>query len=177
MRAAAEHCRRRSTAIDVVAAFLDHDAPDLATAAAASDDDVVVVPLLLSSAFHARVDVPAAVAAPAPQVSCSRRCRPPAVGCSTPCSAPLLGPAVVVAAGTRVDEERAALRGRRRGRRGTHRRGRRRRLRHRPGAQDRRDPRPGATVVPWLLAPGRLLDRVRLSAAAHRVPCSATGCS
>ncbi|MDX6273567.1 MAG: hypothetical protein QOJ92_777 [Frankiales bacterium] len=45
--------------------FLDHDVPSLPSAlleAASVADEVVVVPLLLSSGFHAKVDVPAAVA-------------------------------------------------------------------------------------------------------------------
>lgn len=40
-----------------VAAFLDHDEPTLATAVRAGES-AVVVPLLLSSAYHERVDVP-----------------------------------------------------------------------------------------------------------------------
>ena len=47
-------------------AFLDLSAPDLTEAAAALDGDrAVVVPLLFAQAFHARVDVPEAVAAAA----------------------------------------------------------------------------------------------------------------
>lgn len=50
----------------VTVAFLDHASPDLseAVAKAAADgaEEVVVVPLLLSDAFHAGVDVPAAAA-------------------------------------------------------------------------------------------------------------------
>jgi sirohydrochlorin ferrochelatase len=45
-------------------AYLDFDAPHLATVLAdRADDRVVVVPLLLSSAYHARTDVPGIVAA------------------------------------------------------------------------------------------------------------------
>ena len=51
----------------VTVAFLDHATPDLseAVARAAADgaEEVVVVPLLLSAAFHAGVDVPAAATA------------------------------------------------------------------------------------------------------------------
>ena len=45
-------------------AFLDHDLPDLATAAEFSQkrDGALVVPMLLSTAFHARFDVPKAMA-------------------------------------------------------------------------------------------------------------------
>lgn len=50
----------------VVVAFLQHDGPDLtaacSTLARAGHRDVVVVPMLLTPAFHARVDVPNAVA-------------------------------------------------------------------------------------------------------------------
>ena len=50
----------------VTVAFLDHAAPDLAEAvtlaALEGADEVVVVPLLLSDAFHAGLDVPEAVA-------------------------------------------------------------------------------------------------------------------
>lgn len=50
----------------VVAAFLQHDGTDLTAActalARAGHHDVVVVPMLLTPAFHARVDVPNAVA-------------------------------------------------------------------------------------------------------------------
>jgi sirohydrochlorin ferrochelatase len=58
-RAAARLATR--TGSPVIAAFLDHEQPDLAQAVATVDDDVVVLPLLLSSAYHAKVDVPAAV--------------------------------------------------------------------------------------------------------------------
>lgn len=45
-------------------AFLDHDLPDLATAVEVSGkkEGTLVVPLLLSTAFHARFDVPRAMA-------------------------------------------------------------------------------------------------------------------
>lgn len=45
-------------------AFLDHDLPDLATAVEISGkkEETLVVPLLLSTAFHARFDVPKAMA-------------------------------------------------------------------------------------------------------------------
>jgi sirohydrochlorin ferrochelatase len=53
--------------LDVRVAFLDLSAPRLADVLAAvhadGHDDVVVVPLLLGSAYHARVDIPGALAA------------------------------------------------------------------------------------------------------------------
>lgn len=58
--------RAREPGLDVRAAFLDLSAPrlpDVLTALAADGHrDVVLVPLLLGSAFHARVDLPALVA-------------------------------------------------------------------------------------------------------------------
>lgn len=163
-------------ALPVSVAFLDHELPDLTSAVQAGrdcdpDDHVVILPLLLSSAFHARVDVPAAV--DALPVSSSRQ-----VSLLNPLGHPAqllddlliraAGPCVVVAAGTRVDEERdvfvAAV-----------------------SASSRRTgifalatfatgPGPrledvvlagSATVIPWLLAPGRLLDAIKSAGAAH----------
>jgi sirohydrochlorin ferrochelatase len=172
VRAAADQVAGRLHGVDVVAAFLDHDTPVLADAVggSGSSDDVVVLPLLLSAAFHARVDVPAAVAA------LDRRVR-----LLEPLGHPRLvldallgevvdgGAAVVVAAGTRVDAERAAFAeavaasaartgvtayaafatG--------------------PGPSLADALVPGAAVVPWLLAPGRLLDAVRAEAWGHEV--------
>lgn len=154
-----------SAGFPVVGAFLDHDAPRLDAAVASADayDDVVVLPLLLSSAFHARVDVPAAVSAlPRPVTLLDPLGHPPAV-----LDAALLragAACVVVAAGTKVDDERAAFAdavaassartgvpasvafatG--------------------PGARLVESPA-GTVVVPWLLAPGRLLDSVLAAAA------------
>jgi sirohydrochlorin ferrochelatase len=126
-----------------------------------------VLPLLLSTAFHARVDVPAAVAAldrtvdlldpighpPQALDALLRRCA---------------GPTMLVAAGTRIDEERHAFaHAVARAAAGTHvpavpayatGPGRRLADTTRPGA---------ATVVPWLLAPGRLLDAIHQSARHH----------
>ncbi len=62
VRAAASAVAAR-TGLDVVAAFLDHDEPSRGGAVGGHDGDVVVLPLLLSSGFHARVDVPEAGAA------------------------------------------------------------------------------------------------------------------
>jgi len=156
----------------VTAAFLDHDVPRLAesVADAARDDDVVVLPLLVSTAFHARVDVPAAVAALPRSVSLLDPIGHPAEVLEE-----LLrrggGPSVVMSAGTTVDSERAAFAdavaaaswrtgvpavaayatG--------------------PGPRLAEIAVPGRTlVVPWLLAPGRLLDVVLGDA-------SAAGCA
>lgn len=49
------------TAIDVRLGWLDHEQPDLATAAdqaGAGTEPVVVVPLLLAAGYHVRVDIP-----------------------------------------------------------------------------------------------------------------------
>jgi sirohydrochlorin ferrochelatase len=58
--------RAREPALDVRAAFLDLSAPRLpdvlSTLAAQGHREAVIVPLLLGSAFHARVDLPALVA-------------------------------------------------------------------------------------------------------------------
>lgn len=58
--------RDAAPGLDVRAAFLDLSAPRLPDVLAAvhadGHDDVVVVPLLLGSAYHARVDIPGAVA-------------------------------------------------------------------------------------------------------------------
>lgn len=66
--AAARELARRTaqeSGTTVVAAFLQHDQPDLTAQcrqlADAGHTDVVVVPMLITPAFHARVDVPEAV--------------------------------------------------------------------------------------------------------------------
>ena len=126
-----------------------------------------MLPLLLSTAFHARVDVPAAVAAldrtvdlldpighpPQALDALLRRCA---------------GPTVLVAAGTRIDDERHAF---------AHAVARAAARTHvpavpayatGPGRRLADATRPGgAVVVPWLLAPGRLLDAVHESARHH----------
>lgn len=68
--AAAHELARRATreiGRAVVAAFLQHDQPDLTARcrqlAQAGQGDAVVVPMLITPAFHARVDVPEAVVA------------------------------------------------------------------------------------------------------------------
>jgi sirohydrochlorin ferrochelatase len=48
--------------VDVRAAFLDLSAPRLPEVLAAVGSEAIVVPLLLGSAYHARVDIPGAVA-------------------------------------------------------------------------------------------------------------------
>ena len=50
--------------LPTVVAFLDHDLPDLATAAEVSQkkEGALVAPMLLSTAFHARFDLPKAMA-------------------------------------------------------------------------------------------------------------------
>jgi sirohydrochlorin ferrochelatase len=142
----------------VTTAFLDHDQPSLEAAVAEADDDVVVLPLLLSSAFHARVDVPAAVdALPRPVRLLSPLGHPGAVLDVVLSRAE--GAAVVVAAGTKVNEERAAFAdavaasAARVGVTATV------AFATGPGAR-LTESAPGTAVVPWLLAPGRLLDAV-----------------
>jgi sirohydrochlorin ferrochelatase len=148
----------------VVAAFLDHEGPDLASAVAGIDGAVVVLPLLLSSAFHARVDVPVAVAALGRPVELLAPVGHPASVLDT-----LLqhagGRVVVVAAGTKVDEERQAFAASvvaaslRTGVPAT--------AAYATGPGPRLDDVGEVdVVVPWLLAPGRLMDVVRGSAEA-----------
>jgi sirohydrochlorin ferrochelatase len=142
--------------------------PDLQSAVAGADGDVTVLPLLLSAAFHAQVDVPAAVASLDREVRLLEPLGHPAAlldallvrsGVTT----------VVVAAGTREDDERAAFEAA-------------------VGAASRRTgvtafaafaTGPGArledsgtvsAVVPWLLAPGRLLDQVEVAAGDAGLP-------
>ena len=154
----------------VVGAFLDHDVPrlDEAVASAGDDDVVVVLPLLLSAAFHARVDVPAAVSAlPRPVTLLDPLGHPPAV-----LDAALLragAACVVVAAGTKVDGERAAF--------GeavaaaSARTGVPASVAFATGPGARLTDAPaGTVVVPWLLAPGRLLDSVLAAAAESSSP-------
>lgn len=154
---------------DVVAAFLDHDIPSLAEAVGGVDEhDVVVLPLLLSAAFHARVDVPAAVAGLARPVRLLDPLgHPPAV--LDALLAPLDAPVVVVAAGTRVDAERAAFAdavadaGARTSTTAVA------AFATGPGPSVPDALVPDAVVLPWLLAPGRLLDATRDDAGAHAV--------
>lgn len=53
--------RRQRPGLDVVASYLDHTGPRLAEVLVGAPD-AVVVPLLLGTAYHSRVDVPAAIA-------------------------------------------------------------------------------------------------------------------
>lgn len=159
----------RGSGSTVTAAFLDHDERDLRTVVAQIDDDehVAVLPLLLATAFHARVDVPAAVSALDRPVDLLDPIGHPS-GVLDSILRRCAGPTVLVAAGTRDDEQRAAFAhavARAAARTSVpavaaYATGPGRRLTDatRPG---------GATVVPWLLAPGRLLDSVHESAGRH----------
>jgi sirohydrochlorin ferrochelatase len=144
----------------VHAAFLDHDAPRPAEVVAALPDErVVVLPLLLSRAFHARVDVPRAVADLARPVELLDPLGHPADVLDA-----LLrqadGPVVVASAGTRVDTERTsfadavAAASRRTGVPASpaHLTG------PGPSVPDALAGLEGASLLAWLLAPGRLLD-------------------
>lgn len=65
-RALAGRIRRLRPGLDVRVAFLEQCGPDVASVladVARRDEHVVVVPLLLASAYHARVDLPAVVEA------------------------------------------------------------------------------------------------------------------
>jgi len=94
----------------VVAAFIEHDEPRLDEAVRglerSSEHDIIVVPLLLSRAFHGRVDVPAAVAAARATSQAEIACADviganerllPALDRTLPASAPV----VLAVAGTR----------------------------------------------------------------------------
>ena len=154
----------------VTAAFLDHDERDLARAVTGIDadaDDLVVLPLLLSTAYHARVDVPAAVAALDREVTLLDPVGHPALVLDG-----LLGrcerPAVVVAAGTRVDDERRAFAAAVAAAAARTRVPAVAAFATGPGRRVPDAARPGsADVVPWLLSPGRLLDSVERAAREH----------
>jgi sirohydrochlorin ferrochelatase len=147
-------------------AFLDHDEPRLDRAVVGlTDGDVAVLPLLLSRAFHARVDVPRAVAELPREVDLLDP-----VGHPTEVLDGLLsrspGPVVVVAAGTGVVEERDAFAdavAAASARTGV-------RARHAfltgpgPSVPQELEERPGAALLAWLLAPGRLLDTLHAHA-------------
>ena len=153
----------------VTTAFLDHDERELHHTVSGLDatERVSVLPLLLSTAYHARVDVPAAVAALSREVTLLEPVGHPAVVLDNLLSR-CQGPALVVAAGTRFDDERRsfakavadasaraglpAVAAYATG----------------PGPRIKDVTRPGAAaVVPWVLAPGRLLDSVVASAREH----------
>lgn len=165
VRAAADRLSRR-VGPPVVAAFLDHDEPRLDGAVAAlAEDEVAVLPLLLSRAFHARVDVPQAAADLDRAVELLEPLGHPA-GALDALLRRSGGPVVVVAAGTAVAEERAAfadavaassartsvpalvafLTG------------------PGPSVSEQLAASPGADVLAWLLAPGRLLDSLHEAA-------------
>ena len=138
----------------VTAAFLEHDSPDLGVAVAGRVGPIAVLPLLLSAAYVTLL-------------------RP--LGHPTTVLEELLrhagGPAVVVAAGTKVDEERtlfaeavavAAYRARVPATAA---------FATGPGKRIAdATSNGGATIVPWILAPGRLLDSVHEAAQTHGCP-------
>jgi sirohydrochlorin ferrochelatase len=60
--AVAEEIRRLRPSLDVLVAFCERSEPNLVDVLAGLDGPGVVTPLLLASAFHARVDIPAMIA-------------------------------------------------------------------------------------------------------------------
>lgn len=60
--AIAGHLRRVAPEVDVRVAFCEHSAPNLRGAVNDVPPDAVVVPFLLTSAYHARIDIPAIIA-------------------------------------------------------------------------------------------------------------------
>lgn len=66
IRSLVDEVRRLRPDLRIESAFLDHVKPSLAMAVArlerAGYDEIVIVPLLLTEAFHAKVDVPSAIA-------------------------------------------------------------------------------------------------------------------
>ncbi|NBQ42666.1 MAG: sirohydrochlorin chelatase, partial [Mycobacteriaceae bacterium] len=60
--AVAEQIRLLRTDLDVRVAFCEKNTPNLRDALAALDGPAIVTPLLLASAYHARVDIPALIA-------------------------------------------------------------------------------------------------------------------
>jgi sirohydrochlorin ferrochelatase len=61
--AVADTIRRLRPGLDVVPAFCEQNSPNLADVLRQVGDRAVVTPLLLADAFHARVDIPAMIAA------------------------------------------------------------------------------------------------------------------
>ncbi|WP_090603969.1 sirohydrochlorin chelatase [Mycobacterium lentiflavum] len=61
-RAVADQLVRLRPKLDVRLAFLEHSSPSLADVLTSADGPAVVTPLLLASAYHARVDIPAQIA-------------------------------------------------------------------------------------------------------------------
>jgi len=152
----------------VVAAFLDHSEPRLHELEL--DDGAAVLPLLLSTAYHARVDVPAALASLPVQVQLLDPLGHPAGVLDTVIRDADAPSVVIVAAGTSDEGERAAFA------MAVHEAGERTGVLARSAFATSAGPRmtdvssASDAVVPWLLAPGRLLDAVRAQAAAHGSP-------
>lgn len=165
VRAAARLVRQR-TGRAVVAAFLDHDSPRLDDALAGLDArlPVSVLPLLLSEGYHADVDVAEQVGRLAPGAHLL-----PALGHPAALLEPLLSSTrttVLVAAGSRRTQavnafERAVADA-------TARTGCPARAAFVTGAGPRLSQvaQAGDLVLPFLLAPGTLLDRALADAAA-----------
>jgi sirohydrochlorin ferrochelatase len=61
-QAVAEHIRRLRPGLDVRPAFCEQNSPGLRSVLHGLSTDAVVTPLLLASAYHARVDIPAIIA-------------------------------------------------------------------------------------------------------------------
>ena len=61
--AVADQIRRQRPGLDVRVAFCENSTPNLRDVLTGLDGPAVVTPLLLASAFHARVDIPAIIAA------------------------------------------------------------------------------------------------------------------
>jgi sirohydrochlorin ferrochelatase len=181
---AAIAARLRGVLPAVGVAYLDHQGPDVATAAVALGGRVRAVPMLLSHAFHHRVDVPGAVAqarargvlievanalGPDPRLLTAAADRLRAVG-----ARPGPGTGLVLAyAGTTDSAAAAAVHGL--AARWQRRSGAEVRVAHAAHgaprlaevvAQLRADGARRVDVAPWFLAPGRLLDGVLAAAAA-----------
>jgi sirohydrochlorin ferrochelatase len=184
MNAIATRLRRVLPEVPVGVGYLDHHGPDVAEAALALGGRVRAVPMLLSDAFHHKVDIPAAVAkaraagasveatdplGPDPRLLAAVTERLRAVG-----ARPGPGTGVVLAyAGT--TDAAAANAVRRVAAWWQRRSGADVRVAHAansgPGlaaviAELRAAGAGRVHVAPWFLAPGRLLDRVHAAAAA-----------
>lgn len=184
MNAIADRLRAVLPEVGVGVAYLDHHGPDVSTAAAALGGRVRAVPMLLSHAFHHRVDVPGAVAkarargvlieladalGPDPRLLTAAAERLRAVG-----ARPGPGTGLVLAyAGTTDSAAAAAVHGL--AERWQRRSGAEVRVAHAADSGPRlaevvAELRAGGArlvhIAPWFLAPGRLLDGVRVAAAA-----------
>jgi sirohydrochlorin ferrochelatase len=154
----------------VSTAFLDHDEPRLASLDLAPGS--AVLPLLLSSAYHAKVDVPAAVAALRAPVDLLAPLGHPADVLDAVIDDAGTADVVVVAAGTSDRDEHEVFAT------AVHEAGLRRTVVAHwafatgPGPRLADVAPAGTTVVPWLLAPGRLLDTVHAQAEEHGSPVS-----